>query len=144
LFGDLLYGEAAYLHDLREELFSNKGEGLWRRTWLTKINGNIYPTYGLGPVANYMGINRGDCFEYLVSMSSPARDLAEYREGHVPKGDQKWSEKYVNGDMNVSLIKTANGLTINLQRLQRAPLQPSQHYRRHERHFQGLSSAYLF
>src|SRR5579863_2892972 len=31
LFGDLLYGEGAYLHDLRDELFSNKGEGLWRR-----------------------------------------------------------------------------------------------------------------
>jgi len=26
LFGDLLYGEGAYLHDLREELFSTKGE----------------------------------------------------------------------------------------------------------------------
>ncbi len=115
LFGDLLYGEAAYLHDLRDELFSNKGEGLWRRTWLTKVNGNVYPTHGLGPVANYMGINRGDRFDYLVSMSSPARGLAEYREAHEPKGDPKWSEKYINGDMNVSLIKTANGLTINLQ-----------------------------
>jgi predicted dehydrogenase len=31
-FGDLLYGEGAYIHDLREELFSNAGEGLWRRT----------------------------------------------------------------------------------------------------------------
>ncbi|MBV9499106.1 MAG: Gfo/Idh/MocA family oxidoreductase, partial [Acidobacteriaceae bacterium] len=115
LFGNLLYGEAAYLHDLREELFSNKGEGLWRRTWLTKVNGNCYPTHGLGPVANYMGINRGDRFDYLVSMSSPARGLAAYREAHIPKGDPKWNENYISGDMNVSLIKTANGLTINLQ-----------------------------
>lgn len=68
LFGDLLYGEAAYLHDLRGELFSNKGEGLWRRTVHTQRNGNVYPTHGLGPVANYMGINRGDRFDYLVSM----------------------------------------------------------------------------
>jgi len=60
LFGDLLYGEGAYLHDLREELFSNKGEGLWRRAYHTKGNGNLYPTHGLGPVANYMGIQRGD------------------------------------------------------------------------------------
>ncbi len=115
LFGDLLYGEAAYLHDLREELFSNKGEGLWRRTEHTKRNGNVYPTHGLGPVANYMGINRGDRFDYLVSMSTPARGLAAYREAHVPKGDPKWNERYIEGDMNVSLIKTANGLTINLQ-----------------------------
>lgn len=115
LFGELLYGEAAYLHDLREELFSNQGEGLWRRTVHTERNGNLYPTHGLGPVANYMGINRGDRFDYLVSMSTPARGLADYRSKNVAPGDPKWKESYIDGDMNVSLIKTANGLVINLQ-----------------------------
>jgi predicted dehydrogenase len=115
LFGDLLYGEGAYIHDLREEMFSNKGEGLWRRTVHTERDGNLYPTHGLGPVANYMGINRGDRFDYLVSMSTPAKGLAAYRESHVPKGDPKWKERYIDGDMNTSLIKTANGLTLNLQ-----------------------------
>ena len=115
LFGDLLYGEAAYIHDLREELFSNQGEGLWRRWFHTQLNGNLYPTHGLGPVANYMGINRGDRFDYLVSMSTPARGLSQYRETHIAKSDPKWSERYIEGDMNTSLIKTANGLTINLQ-----------------------------
>ncbi len=115
LFGELLYGEAAYLHDLREELFSNKGEGLWRRTIATEREGNLYPTHGLGPVANYMGINRGDRFDYLVSVSTPSRGLAAYRSAHVPRSDPRWSEKYIDGDLNTSLIKTANGLTINLQ-----------------------------
>lgn len=115
LFGDLLYGAGAYLHDLRGELFSNKGEGLWRRTVHTERNGNLYPTHGLGPVANYMGINRGDRFDYMVSMSTPARGLAEYRAKHVPPGDPKGKEHYIDGDMNMSLIKTANGLVINLQ-----------------------------
>lgn len=115
LFGDLLYGDAAYIHDLRDELFSNQGEGLWRRTVHTERNGNLYPTHGLGPVANYMGINRGDRFDYLVSMSTRPLGLAQYRETHVPKGDAKWSERYIEGDMNISLIQTANGLTVNLQ-----------------------------
>jgi predicted dehydrogenase len=113
--GDLLYGEGAYLHDLREELFSNKGEGLWRRTVHTERNGNLYPTHGLGPVANYMGINRGDRFDYLVSMSTPQRGLDVYRSAHLEKGDPRWAERYVAGDMNTSLIKTANGLTITLK-----------------------------
>jgi hypothetical protein len=115
LFGDLLYGEGAYIHDLREELFSNKGEGLWRRTVHTQRNGNLYPTHGLGPVANYMGIQRGDNFEYMVSMSTPQRGLDEYRRTHVPSSDPRWAERYVTGDMNTSLIKTRKGLTITLK-----------------------------
>ena len=115
LFGELLYGEGAYLHDLREELFSDKGEGLWRRTEHTLRDGNLYPTHGLGPVANYMGIERGDRFGYLVSMSSPERGLDAYRKAHLKSDDPRMKEKYVTGDMNTSLIKTAKGLTITVK-----------------------------
>lgn len=115
VLGDILHGEGAYLHDLRGELFSNQGEGLWRRTWSTRDNGNLYPTHGLGPVAQYMDIHRGDRFDYLVSMSSPARGLAAYRAAHIPPDDPKWKETYVCGDINVSLIKTVQGRTIILQ-----------------------------
>jgi predicted dehydrogenase len=115
LFGDLLYGEGAYLHDLRAILFSNEGEGLWRRAEHTKRNGNLYPSHGLGPVANYMGIQRGDRFGYIVSMSSPERSLDEYRRQHLKPDDPRMSERYVTGDMNTSLIKTANGLTITVK-----------------------------
>ncbi len=114
-FGDLLYGEGAYLHDLRDELFSDEGEGLWRRTEHTKRDGNLYPTHGLGPVANYMGIQRGDRFGHLVSMSSPQRGLDAYRRDHLKAGDPRLAEKYVTGDMNTTLIKTANGLTITVK-----------------------------
>jgi hypothetical protein len=115
LFGDLLYGEGAYLHDLREELFSTKGEGLWRRTAHTLRDGNLYPTHGLGPVANYMSIQRGDRFDYLVSVSTPQRGLDQYRKTHLPSSDPRWAERYVTGDMNTSILKTANGLTITLK-----------------------------
>ena len=115
LFGDLLYGEGAYIHDLREELFSSKGEGLWRRTVHTQRDGNLYPTHGLGPVANYMGIQRGDRFDYLVSVSTPQRGLDAYRKATVPSSDPRWAERYINGDMNTSIIKTAKGLTITLK-----------------------------
>jgi len=115
LMGEILYGEGAYIHDLREELFSGAGEGLWRRTVHTERNGNLYPTHGLGPVANYMGIQRGDRFDYMVSMSTPQRGLDVYRQAHVAKDDPRWAEKYITGDMNTSLIKTAKGLTITVK-----------------------------
>jgi predicted dehydrogenase len=115
LLGDLVHGEAAYIHDLREELLSSHGEGLWRRFPHTRQNGNLYPTHGLGPVANYMGINRGDRFDYLVSVSSLQAGLEQYRDAHFPPDDPKRKEKYVEGDMNTSVIRTALGRTIVLQ-----------------------------
>jgi hypothetical protein len=115
VFGELIYGEGGYLHDLRAELFSDEGEGLWRRFPHTKRNGNLYPTHGLGPVANYMGINRGDRFDFLVSMSSLQIGLEAYRAAHIPKDSPKWKEKYICGDVNTSIIKTGAGRTILLQ-----------------------------
>ena len=115
MFGELKHGGAAYNHDLREILFETRDEGLWRRAAHRVRNGNLYPTHGLGPVAWYLGIDRGDRFEYLVSMSTPEMGLTKWREDHVPKDDPRWKEKYLCGDLNSSLIKTAKGRTIRLE-----------------------------
>lgn len=115
LFGDLVHAEAAYIHDLRELLFKDESEGLWRRFPHVTRDGNLYPTHGLGPVAQYLGIHHGDRFDHLVSMSSLSVSLPAYRETHVPADSPKRKEKYKCGDMNTSLIKTAKGRTIMLQ-----------------------------
>jgi hypothetical protein len=112
LFGELLHAEGGYLHDLRSVKFADRGEGLWRRAWATKLNGNIYPTHGLGPIANCFDINRGDRFDYLVSMSGPSRGLQEWAAEHVPADSPKRKERYVLGDVNVSLMKTVQGRTV--------------------------------
>jgi hypothetical protein len=115
LFGELTHAACAYNHDLRGELFSNAGEGLWRRFEGLNRNGNLYPTHGLGPVANYMNINKGDCFEYLVSMSSLPAGMAAYRKEHLPADDPRQKEAYRCGDLNVSLIRTRKGRVIQLE-----------------------------
>ena len=115
VFGQLKHGGAAYNHDLRSILFETRDEGLWRRAAHLKRNGNLYPTHGLGPVAWYLGINHGDRFDYMVSMSTPEFGLTKWREDHVPKDDPRWKEKYVTGDLNSSLIKTVQGRTIRLE-----------------------------
>jgi predicted dehydrogenase len=112
VFGEILHAEGGYLHDLRAIKFANEGEGLWRRAWAMKRNGNLYPTHGLGPVANCLDINRGDRFDYLVSMSGPSRGLQNWATDHFPDGAPQRAEKFVLGDVNVSLIKTARGRTI--------------------------------
>ena len=112
LFGEVLHAEGGYLHDLRAIKFSNRGEGLWRRAWASKMNANLYPTHGLGPVANCLDINRGDRFEYLVSMIGPSRGLQQWARDHFPPDAPQRAEKFVLGDVNVSLIRTARGKTI--------------------------------
>jgi predicted dehydrogenase len=121
LFGELLHAEGGYLHDLRAIKFADQGEGLWRRAWAMKLNGNLYPTHGLGPVANCLDINRGDRFDHLVSMSGPSRGLQEWAAAHLPADSPKRKEQYVLGDVNISLLKTTNGRTIVVQHCTNLP-----------------------
>src|SRR5215211_6106273 len=115
MFGDLVHGECAYNHDLRGILFENKDEGLWRRRHHTLRDSNLYPTHGLGPVANYMNINRGDRFDHLVAMSSGHWGLEAYRKEKLGRDDPRQREVYQCGDYNTAIIKTARGRTVMLQ-----------------------------
>lgn len=115
LLGDLTHAECAYIHDLRRELLSDRGSGLWRRLPHITRDGNLYPTHGLGPVAQCLGIGNDDAFDYLVSMSSREAGLSLYRNQNLPSDSPKQREVYRCGDMNVSLIRTKRGRTIVLQ-----------------------------
>ena len=114
LFGEIVHAECGYLHDLRAIKFEDRDEGLWRRAHAMVRNGNVYPTHGLGPVANVMDINRGDQLDYLVSMSSPALGLEQWALENYPEDDPKRRERYIQGDVNTTMIKTVRGRTIFL------------------------------
>jgi predicted dehydrogenase len=117
LLGELLYGEGAYLHDLRGQMHEVKhGTGSWRTWHYVKRNGNIYPTHGLGPIAQYMGINRSDRFDYLSAVASPAVGRVEYAKTQFPP-DHQWNKvaKWNCGDMVSTIVKTALGRTILVQ-----------------------------
>lgn len=115
LLGELLHAEGAYLHDLRAELLRDADERLWRLQHSIHRCGNLYPTHGLGPIAQVFGINRGDQFDYLVSMSTPARGLSLYAHQKFGPDDPRAKTPYRNGDMNTSLIKTKQGRTVMVQ-----------------------------
>ena len=120
VFGELLHGEAAYIHELRGQMKHverGRGTGSWRTHHWAKENGNLYPTHGLGPVAQYMNIGRtDDNFRRLVSFSSPARNHELYAKKHF-KPDSKLNQIDYSkgGDMSTSIIKTVLGRTIMVQ-----------------------------
>jgi predicted dehydrogenase len=121
VFGEIIHAEGAYLHDLRGIKFQDKSEGLWRRAWDTKFNGNTYPTHGLGPIANCLNNNRGDRFDYMVSMTGPSHGLADWRKEHVAADSPKQQERYICGDINLSLLKMQSGKTLVVQHCTNLP-----------------------
>ncbi len=112
LFGELLHAECGYLHDLRELKVSDFYEGRWRIKHSIKRNADLYPTHGLGPVAQWMDINRSNQFDYLVSMSCKSRGLNLYAEAKFGKDSPEAKQHYALGDIVNSLIRTQQGQTI--------------------------------
>lgn len=114
LFGEMLHAECGYLHDLRAVKHDMDGEGVWRREHSQHRNGDFYPTHGLGPVAQCLDINRGNQFDYLVSMATKSRGLELYAEKEFGKDSPQAQEKFVLGDVVTTLIRTKRGETIVL------------------------------
>jgi hypothetical protein len=118
LFGELVHAEGAYIHDLRDLNFSKKGYAdMWRLRENATRNGNLYPTHGLGPIAQCLDINRGDRMEHLVSMSSSDFMMAAMAKD-LAAGDSFYNEftnSKFRGNMNTTMIKTSKGKTMMLQ-----------------------------
>ncbi|MCY7350351.1 MAG: Gfo/Idh/MocA family oxidoreductase [Cytophagaceae bacterium] len=129
LFGRVTYAECGYQHDLREVLFNDgktaHGKGLefgekaysearWRTQHHVDRNGELYPTHGIGPVAQVFNINHGNQFSHLTSMATPALSLHEYL---VEKGGPEHPNAKVNfkcGDVVTTLIKCTNGEVVKM------------------------------
>ncbi|HMB64134.1 MAG TPA: Gfo/Idh/MocA family oxidoreductase [Eudoraea sp.] len=117
VLGELLHAEAAYIHELRGQMEEQqRGTGSWRTLHYAKRNGNLYPTHGLGPVAQYMNLARQeDHFGSLVSYSTPSVGRKAYAKKNYPP-EHKWNQlEYKGGDLNTSIIKTTLGRTIMVQ-----------------------------
>jgi predicted dehydrogenase len=114
VLGELTHAEAGYIHPYLAGILGTADSSVWRRRHLMKLNGNLYPTHGLGPVALYMDIHGGDRFDYLVSMSSCEKALGRARDA-LPASDPRRRETYACGDANTTLIKTALGRTIKVE-----------------------------
>lgn len=117
VLGELLHGEASYIHELRGQMKEvERGTGSWRTPHYAHRDGNLYPTHGLGPVAQYMNLARGeDNFKLINSFSSPGKGRNLYAAKNFP-ADHKWNQlDFKGGDINTSIVKTHLGRTIMVQ-----------------------------
>ena len=116
-FGEIIHTEGAYIHHLLESNFDKEGySNMWRLKENFR-NGNLYPTHGLGPIAQALDINRGDRMDYLVSMSGNDFMMGEMAKELAAKDDfyKPYAGKKFRGNMNTTSIRTVKGKTIMLQ-----------------------------
>ncbi len=113
LFGEPLHAECGYLHDLRGWKFGTAYYPHdWRLRHSIKRNADLYPTHGLGPVAQWLDITRGNKFDYLVSISSPSRGLKLEATRRYGPDHPLAKTTYALGDVVNTFIKTNRGQTI--------------------------------
>lgn len=127
VFGEMIHYRCGYQHDLRHVKFNNgeqpygggvefgdkaMSEARWRTQHSFKRNADLYPTHGVGPIAAYADINRGNRFVSLTSHATKSRGLHDYlvREGGPDHPNAKLEWKL--GDVVTTTIDTANGETI--------------------------------
>ena len=134
LFGELIHLQAGYQHDLRGVKFNSgnptepynsgvefgaKGfsEAQWRTQHSIDRNGELYPSHGIGPCAEYVNINRGNRFTHINAFSTKARGLHDYIVNH-PKGGPDHPNakiKFKLGDVVTTTLRCEKGETILLQ-----------------------------
>jgi hypothetical protein len=126
MFGDMIHGEGAYIHNLMGYNFNKphddrQADGAYTDMWRLKENqtrnGNLYPTHGLGPVCQALNINRGDTMDYLTSVST--NDFAmSIKAAELAAKDpffKDFATTAYRGNLNTTIIRTRLGKTIMVQ-----------------------------
>jgi Oxidoreductase family, NAD-binding Rossmann fold len=126
LFGEIIHGEGAYIHNLMGYNFKKPQDDkqvdgaytdMWRLKENASRNGNLYPTHGLGPVCQALNINRGDKMDYMTSVSTIDFTMGPKEKELVLQDSfyAQWKDSRFRGNMNTSIVKTALGKTIMIQ-----------------------------
>lgn len=130
MFGELMHMQAGYQHDLRGVKlndgktaygmgveFGEKGfsEAHWRTNHSLLRNGDLYPTHGIGPVAEMLNINYGNRFISLSSFATKSRGLHNYIVKNGGESHPNAKLQFKLGDVVTTQIKCANEETILLQ-----------------------------
>lgn len=113
VFGEIAHCTGGYMHDLRYEIAYGKENRHYRLNNYIHRNCDNYPTHQLGPIAQILGINRGNRMVSLVSVASKAVGMHEYLQ-NVKKDEELANVKFLQGDIITTTIKCAQGETITL------------------------------
>lgn len=116
VFGEVIRAEGAYIHTLDpywDRYWKNPDDDSmlgWRMKYNMENRGDVYPTHGLGPVAQVMNIHRGDRFTTLVAMDTKSVHGQEFVAGRTGE-----APTFRNGDHTTTLLRTDAGKVVEIQ-----------------------------
>ena len=112
LFGEVIHAKCGYRHCLRGLLTSQ--EPHYRLNHNMCRNGDMYLTHGVGPVMQWLSINRGNRFLTIRSTASKSRSWEKYISEH-DVADKSLKGRHFNmGDVVSSTLTCANGETVDI------------------------------
>jgi len=142
VFGEPIYAEGGYIHDCRNLMFYPNGELTWRGELSRNFPGNTYPTHSLGPIAQWLHVNRenGDRLLHMATFMTKPASASIYvkrRFGESHPGAKR--DFWKRGDSAVTLIQTEREVLIVLRVDYHSPRPHNMtHYL-----LQGTSASYL-
>lgn len=121
LFGELTHCECGNQHDVRSYQLGPDGSLGWFGKHLAARNRNWSPTHGIGPVCEYLDINRGNRFVSLTSTASKSRGYAHYIAKKFGPDHPDAKRRYACGDVVTTVLKCHNGETVVCNYDQQSP-----------------------
>lgn len=114
LFGEVIYCQGGYQHDLREEICYGVENRHYRLVNYKNRNCENYPTHELGPIAKILNINRGNRMLTLTATATKAAGLNVYAAAKRGETDELATFPFAQGDVITTVITCAHGQNIVL------------------------------
>jgi hypothetical protein len=114
LFGNPLHVYAGYQKEAMYYQMTSDGKLTFSGEGHNNAYGNVYPTHHAGPSAKWMNVNRGDNFDYLVSMGCGNVAFNQYAKERFGPDHPLATRKFNMADISNTMIMTKEGRTLHL------------------------------
>lgn len=114
LFGEIVFCEGGYMHDLRDEISDGTKNRHYRYRNYVARNCENYPTHEIGPLAKVLKINNGNRFTSLTSFGSKSVGLKDFIARYRSDNQELMNTTFKQNDIIVTVLRCHNGETVTI------------------------------
>jgi hypothetical protein len=114
LFGEIVFAEGGYMHDLRTEISDGVKNRHYRLRNYKSRNVENYPTHEIGPIAKVIKINNGNRFTSLTSFGSKSVGLKDFIIRKRSNNAELLNTDFKQNDVIVTVLRCYDGITVTI------------------------------